>query len=293
MLQDCLIGLRKQGFWMLRRHRTSLLEYAALGILAVGVSGVSLIRAQKPPTVATADKLPSFEVAAIKPSKPDDNDHGWHSNSDRVTIEGYSLRDLIVSAYGLKTNSQVLGGPEWIDKKHFDIAAKVDDSELARLKGISREDRRLQWNLMMQSLLADRFGLRVSHGKRKVSIYGLVVAKSGIKFAASTPDEKNHDISVRNTAMSATATSMDSLANYLTTQPEIGDRLVENRTGLTGDFDFKLNWTRDRGDGIPPDATYPGLFTALQEQLGLKLESQKGPVEVVIVDAATQPMLDN
>jgi uncharacterized protein (TIGR03435 family) len=292
MLQDGLIGLRMQEFWMLRKRRTSVLGCAALGILAVGVSGVSLISAQKPPTVATADKEPSFEVASIKPTKPDDGDHGWHSNSDRVTIEGYTLRDLIVSAYGLKSTSQVLGGPEWIDKKHFDIAAKVDDSELARLKGISREDRRMQWNLMLQSLLADRFGLNVSREKRKLPVYALVATKSGIKFAASTPDEKNHDLSVRNTAMTATGVSMDSLANYITTQPEI-DRLVENRTGLTGDYDFRLNWAHDSGNGIQPDATYPGLFTALQEQLGLKLESQKSSVEVVIVNAAAQPILDN
>ena len=209
-----------------------------------------------------------------------------------MTIENYSLRHLIVSAYGLKSTSQVLGGPEWIDKRHFDIAAKVDDSELARQKGMSSEDRRMQWNLMLQSLLADRFGLKVSHGRRKVPVYWLVVLKSGIKFTASTPEEKNQHLSVRNNAMTATATTMDGLANYLTTEPELGDRLVENRTGLTGDYDFKLNWAEDRGNGVPPDSAYPGFFTALQEQLGLKLESQKGSVEVIIVDLATQPVLD-
>ncbi len=91
--------------------------------------------------------------------------------------------------------------------------------------------------------------------------------------------------------MTAIAISMDSLANYLTKQPEI-DRLVENRTGLAGDYDFQLNWSPDRGNDIPPDAAYPGLFTALQEQLGLKLESQKGSIEVVTLNAAIQPMLD-
>ncbi len=292
MLQDCLFGLRKERFWMIRGCCTTLYEYGVLGILAVGVSGSSFVAAQQAPGAANADQRPSFEVASIKPTKPDDNDHGWHSNSDRLTIEGYSLRDLIVSAYGLKSASQVLGGPDWIDKKHFDIVAKVDDSELGRLKRTSREDRRMQSNLMLQSLLADRFGLSVSRGERKVPVYSLVVLKTGIKFTTSTPDEKNHDLSVRNTAMTATASSMDSLADYLTTQPEMGDRLVKNRTGLTGDYDFKLNWARDRGNGVPPDATLPGLFTALQEQLGLKLKSEKSPVDIVIVDAAKQPLLD-
>jgi uncharacterized protein (TIGR03435 family) len=292
MLQDRSIGLRKQRFRMIRASCATSLKCALFGVLVAGVSGGPIVDAQQALASAAAEKQPAFEVASIKPTKPDDNDHGWHSNSDRLTIEGYSLRDLIVSAYGLKTVSQVLGGPDWIDKKHFDIEAKVDDSELARLKGLSREDRRMQWNLMLQSLLTDRFGLSVSRGKRKLPAYTLVVAKSGIKFKTSTPNEKNHDLSVRNTAMTANATSMDSLADYLTTQPEIGDRLVQNRTGLTGDYDFKLNWARDRGDGIPPDAAYPGLFTALQEQLGLKLESQKSSVEVVIVDTATEPALD-
>jgi uncharacterized protein (TIGR03435 family) len=284
--------VRKQKFQIIRRRCAASLNCAVLGILAVGVSRSTFIAAQQTPGTARADQRPSFEVASIKPTKPDDNDHGWHSNSDRVTIEGYSLRDLIISAYGLKSASQVLGGPDWIDKKHFDITAKVDDAELAKLKGMSREDRRMQWNLMMQSLLADRFGLGVSRGERQVPVYFLVVVKAGIKFTTSTPDEKNHDLSVKNTAMTATSTSMDSLADYLTTQPEMGDRIVKNRTGLTGDYDFKLNWARDRGNGVPPDETLPGLFTALEEQLGLKLKSEKSSVHVVIVDAATQPTLD-
>jgi uncharacterized protein (TIGR03435 family) len=69
--------------------------------------------------------------------------------------------------------------------------------------------------------------------------------------------------------------------------------VVLNRTGLTGEYDFKMDWTRDRGNGIPPDAPYPGLFTALEEQLGLKLKSQKGDVSVVVVDAASEPAFDN
>jgi uncharacterized protein (TIGR03435 family) len=92
--------------------------------------------------------------------------------------------------------------------------------------------------------------------------------------------------------MTASAVSMDDLADDLTGMPESGDRVVLNLTGLSGEYDFMLNWGEDRGEGVPADATYPGLFTALQEQLGLKLESQKGSVDVIVVEAATEPVLD-
>src|SRR5208337_1338720 len=105
MLQDCSIDLRMQWFWMISR-RTSFLACAVFVILAVGISDGSLIAAQQPTPAASADRQPSFEVASVKPSKPYDGNHNWDSDSDRVTIENYTLRDLIVSAYGLKSASQ-------------------------------------------------------------------------------------------------------------------------------------------------------------------------------------------
>ena len=92
--------------------------------------------------------------------------------------------------------------------------------------------------------------------------------------------------------MTAALVSMDSLADTLTGMHEMGERVVANQTGLDGFYDFELHWTPDRGDGVPPGANDPGLFTALREELGLKLEARKGSVPVIVVDGAAQPIFD-
>jgi uncharacterized protein (TIGR03435 family) len=267
--------------------------FATFNGLALVVLGVPFAASQAQQRYgAAAIEKPSFEVASIKPSRPGEGNHDWDSNSDPVTIENYCLRDLIASAYDLKSDSQVLGGPNWLDNKHFDIAAKVDYAELAKLKTMTGNDTRNEWNQMMQSLLADRFGLKVRLDQRTIPVYALVVAKSGQKLALVTAKETNHSLSGRNSHLTATAISMASLANYLTHTNEAEDRVVVDRTGLTGDFNFKLDWTRDRGNGIPPDAQYPDMFTALREQLGLELKPDKAPVDVVVVESAKEPELD-
>ena len=274
-----------------RSLRKTAIKISCLALAVFGLPSLAIRGQQPSATEAASEKLPSFEVASIKPSKSDNPNHDWHTAADRVAIGNYSLKELIVSAYGLKSTSQVLGGPEWLDKKHFDIEAKVDDIEVARLKAMSHDDRRREWNLMLQSLIADRFALKVSHGERTVPVYILAVAKSGAKLRPAS-NENRHDLSVYNTDMTATGVSTDALANYLTQMHETEDRVVVNRTGLSGDYDFKLEWTRDRGDGIPPDAPYPGLFTALREQLGLELKPDKAPIQVIVVESANKPTSD-
>ncbi len=251
------------------------------------------LQAQQPSnTTVPAEKLPSFEVASIKASKPGYSGHDWDSSSDRVTIENYSLRDLIAYAYNLKSNSQVLGGPRWVDNDHFDIAAKLDDAEVAKLKTMHGDDVRNDWAQMMQSLLADRFGLRVTRDQRTIPVLRLVVAKSGQKLARPTNKETNYSLSARNSHLSATAISMAAFADFLTHQVETEDRVVVDRTGLTGGFDFKLDWTPDHGRGISDEAHFPGLLTALREQLGLELKPGKASVGVVIVESAAEPEFD-
>lgn len=247
---------------------------------------------QATPVAATPAKLPAFEVASIKLSRPDDNGHNWHGTADRISIENYTLQRLIRSAYGLKSDMQIIGGPDWIGKQAFDIQAKIDEADVARMHNMSPEDRQKARNQMLQSLLADRFQLKVRLDHRDMPVYALVQTKSGAKLTLAAPAAKNHGINVDNGHMTASALSMDGLADDLTYESEVGDRVVLNRTGLTGEYDFKLNWTEDSGTGVPPDSEFPGLFTALQDQLGLKLESQKGAVPVVIVDAATKPLID-
>src|SRR6202041_401019 len=100
---------------------------------------------------------PSFEVATVNPTRPDDTNQRWDSGGDRVSIENYTLRQLIKAAYDIKSDSQILSGPEWMSKQRFDIAAKIDDDEVAKLKKMSRAEREQAPKLMLQALLAQRF----------------------------------------------------------------------------------------------------------------------------------------
>jgi uncharacterized protein (TIGR03435 family) len=261
----------------------------------VGVVNVPSTNAQAKPVVAPADEVPRFEVAAIKPSKPENRGHNsTRGSADRMLIQNYTLRDLIRLAYDLKTDSQILSGPDWLDKQAFDINAKIEDSEIARMKTMDWPAMQRERNAMLRSLLSERFALKAHLDDRKMPVYALVVAKSGAKLTPTSPATaaKGHNISTRNGHMTASATSMDAFADDLDYRPETGGRMVLNRTGLTEEYDFKLNWALDNGDGTSADPALPGLFTALREQLGLKLQPEKGEVRVVVVESATKPTFD-
>lgn len=125
-------------------------------------------------------------------------------------------------------------------------------------------------------------------------VYALVVARSGARLTPTSPETsaKGHNITTNNGRMTASAISMDAFADDLAYQSETGGRMVLNRTGLSGEFDFQLNWALEKDDGASADPTLPGLFTALQEQLGLKLQPEKGEVPVVVIESAAQPTFD-
>lgn len=255
----------------------------------------TLSGAQQPAPVA---KLPSFEVATIRPSKPGRFGEDLDESNNRLTIQNYSLRHLIREAYGLKSDSQIIGGPVWIDTQRFDIVAKVDDAEVARMDKMEGSESDREWDRMLQSLLADRFQLRATHGQRALPVFALVVTRSGPKIK-STPEksssaspDSDSGVNIHNGELTARATSMDSFADVLTGMRDMANRVVINRTGLAGDYDFQLDWSRDRGDGASQDSPYPGLFTALEEQLGLKLKSARAQVDVVVIESATQPSVN-
>ena len=299
LLNACAIPLPKRTRSRFRLQTKAVFRSAiAIAILSSFLLACD-VYAQTPSAVSTAEKAAAFEVVAIKLSNPDNRGTSWRGTLDRITIENYTLRHLIRVAYGLKSDTQVLGGPDWLDKEHFDIAAKLEDADATRLKNVNYQVRSLAVQLMLQSLLAERFQLKVNSGERTLPVYLLVVGKSGVKLTAlPTPNDsddgrnRNHGTRTENGHLTATALTMDSFADFLTSQSDTGDRVVLNRTGLTGDFDFNLNWTEDRGGGIPADAAYPGLFTAVEEQLGLELKSDKGSVPVVVVISVSKPELD-
>jgi bla regulator protein BlaR1 len=268
--------------------------------------------------------LPSFEVATVKPSN-DDNSIPSVSTATESRTMNVTARNLIEQAYGIPwtpgRNERVVGGPGWIDRNRFDIDARIDQSLVARFEKLSREERKEQMSLMMQSLLADRFKLRVHVQSAELPMYALLFAKGGPKLTATqnVPATTGEDqppakagfpmraadirsgmlVLYRGQAaeMTAKAATLDELVQWLAGYSEIGGRTVVNRTGLAGPYDFTLRWTRERliaqgsqdGSAASNVPEAPGLFTALQEQLGLRLMSTKGPVEVLVIEQIDFP----
>lgn len=284
------------------RLRPGLLWLCLLFSLNLALSALYILpaTAQQSPASLSLINQPAFEVASIKPSRPDDGHHGWNSGGDRVAIENYTLRRLIRTAYGLKSDSQVLGGPDWIGKRAFDIQAKFGDPEIAKQQKMSGREKFQEARLALQALLTERFQLQISQEARIIPVYALVVAKSGTKLAPSALQldaegkprtDKGHTLNDSNGHLTAIAISMGGFADWFVYQPEC-ERVVVDRTGLTGEYDFKLDWTEDFGGGVPSGAPLPGLFTALHDQLGLELKPDKAPVDIVIVESAKEPDLD-
>lgn len=243
---------------------------------------------------AVSGNRPAFEVASIKPSRPGRWGQDLDETGDRLTVQGFTLRRLIREAYNLKSDSQIIGGPDWINDQRFDIVAKVDDASAARMAKMTDDASSKIWAQMLQNLLADRFQLEVTRGERSLPVFALVVARSRPKMKPTPAGGGNGDagIDVNWGELTARATSMDAFADSLTSLRDLNSRVVLNRTGLPGNYDFQLDWARDRGDGASTESPYPVIFTALQEQLGLKLKSERATVEVVVVESAAQPSMN-
>jgi uncharacterized protein (TIGR03435 family) len=204
------------------------------------------------------------------------------------------LRQLIEFAYHVD-KFQISGGPGWFESQGFDVLAKPPQS--AEADAGTRQlsnDQRNQLRRRLQALLAERFQLVVHRETKEMPVYALVVAKNGPKLKEST---KERDMGGMPGRVTAEGTPMEGLAEYLTGMLK---RPVLDRTGLKGTYDFKLEWTPDpgglgkldeekAGGASAPDPSGPSIFTALQAQLGLKLESQKGPVEFIVIDRAEKP----
>jgi uncharacterized protein (TIGR03435 family) len=245
-----------------------------------------------PPKLVPADANPVFEVATIKPSAPDERRFGINVRPGGAFVTvGTTVRDLITFAYGVHAR-QVIGEPAWISDK-FDISAKPD------IDGIPNER---QIRGMMQKLLADRFKLTLHHDKRELTVYTINVAASGPKLTKSQANGVSlPGLGFRGLGnMMARNATISDVAGLMQTM--VLDRPVVDQTGLKDRYDLTLNWAPDESqfkvrDGQSPfpappaenaDAR-PDLFKAMQEQLGLKLESAKIPTDVLVIDHVEKP----
>ena len=257
-----------------------------------------------------ASKVPAFEVASIKPNKSGTGMTMLQTTPVGFTASNISLKALIQQAYGVEEN-QILGAPSWVGSERYDIEAKVGSSDTDALHDLNPDQRRL----MLQPLLADRFQLKVHTELRDLPVLALVVAKGGPKLHEAKPGDtypnglKGFDggggpgmMLMRPGQLTAQGVDLSFVAKQLSQQ--LG-RTVQDKTGLTGKYDFTMQWKPDRDPSPMPGAPQPGqqgpdatlstdsseasIFTAVQEQLGLKLESRKAPVEVLVIDHVEAP----
>jgi uncharacterized protein (TIGR03435 family) len=220
-------------------------------------------------------------------------------------IQNASITDLIRFAYMVKSSAQLPQEPRWINSDKFDINAKIAESQIEAMNRLTPDQRFEQYRLMVQSLLLDRFSLKLSSQTKNLSVYAMAVAKGGPRLKgaeglpppvpATTPGLAHMPTLMgRRGELKAGAVSMPFFTDWVSRQPEMGDRVVIDATGLKGSYDFELNWSPDDGhtpllNGVPQESTGPSIFTAFQEQLGLKLESRKAPVEVLVIDHVERP----
>ncbi len=238
--------------------------------VALSIAMATLTLAQTPGT----EKRAEFEVASVKPSATEDGSFTVdYRPGGRFSARNATVKVLLQDSYALQ-DYQISGGPGWFTSAGFDIQARAaaDAGELS-----SEQVRQ-----MLQALLADRFHLAVHRETRQLPVYDLVVGKTGPRLQAASVGPSKTMLG----QLIAKKMNMTTLASILSFDVK---RPVRDETALKGEFAFTLEWTPGLGESDAGASSRPSLFTAVQEQLGLKLESAKGPVEVVVIDRLEKP----
>lgn len=251
-------------------------------VVAATALTASCAPAQTPTPVKpmASDAHPSFAVATIKPHDPNSGHQGFDAKGDRVTARDQSVASMMMFAYGIHP-SQIVGAPDWVSNQRWDVEGTSDTPGEPNLR---------QQQEMLERLLADRFGLHFSREKRELTVYAIQPAKGGPKLKpAANPDaEADQDGSGHGTEFNLRFTSVSMTEFAMGMQFFVHDRPVVDQTGLTGRYDLTLRYTYDEARSTDPNAP-PGLFTAIQEQLGLKLMPTKAPVDVFVIDHVEPP----
>jgi uncharacterized protein (TIGR03435 family) len=250
-------------------------------IAAVAVSALGQTAPPAPPQQSSPTPAFSFDAVTIK---PDDTSNGHLKVSpDSFSMGSMPAWVLIRSAYGVLLEDQVVGLPGWAKSEPIAVEAKIDPETAAALAKLPVMERLKQMQLMLQAMLADRFALKAHRETRDLPIYELTVAKGGSKMKKTAADGFGGNAKYASGKVTAREISVEALAANLSFT--VGRKIV-NKTGLEGGYDFTLDYAPDGADASDPR---PSIFTALEEQLGLKLEPARGPVDVIVVDHIERP----
>jgi uncharacterized protein (TIGR03435 family) len=253
--------------------------------------------APAPSVQETSTPSPAFEVAAIKPNKSGSSSSHSNIHDGRVSATNVTVKRILqCQAYDV-AGEQIEGRPARLGTDHFDIEAKMDDATREKMNKLSRDDRSQYYHRLFQQLLADRFKLVVHWETKQLPVYALVIAKNGPRLEHAKNGDGGTGTSSSDGKLTAKGITMDKLAQTLTGLLSVElDRMVVNQTGIAGAYDLALAWSPANQSAAIADASTdnavpagPSIFTALQEQLGLKLISAKAPVQALVVDHIEQP----
>ena len=303
--------VRKRDF-----SRKPLLALAGFAAVAVPVMSGRLHATQSRAEFQASNTatVPVYEVASIRPRKFGSGGMiSWDFRPDGFTAKNITLQMLIRMAYGVE-DYQISGAPKWLNAETYNVEAKLDGAVADKLRKLTFDQRSVEQQPMLQALLVDRFKLTLHRETKELPVYALVIAKNGPKLQEARPgdtypngmkDLEGHghgDIMRFGTGiLTGQGVPIVFLVRMLS-QQQLGHPVLD-KTELTGKYDFTLQWTpeenrapmfkgtRDGGQGPdnPADSSGPSIFTAIQEQLGLKLEAQKGPAEVLVIDHVERP----
>jgi uncharacterized protein (TIGR03435 family) len=251
----------------------------AYSLTLMRVTGDAAWEIPKPDASMTKDADPDWDVATVKARDPNDtsNSQSMGMKGRQFVIVNRTVEGMLLFAYGMHKKALV-GGPSWIATERWDVQGVPDVPGHPSLK---------QAQSLIRKLLQERFGLKVHNETKELAVYAITAAKGGETMARSagdpngTPDE-NESSNGGVVTMRMTNMSMSEFA------PDLGyflDRPAVDQTGLAGRYDLQLKWTVDESKAPADGSAPPGLFTAIQQQIGLKLEPAKAPVEVLVVDA--------
>lgn len=252
------------------------------------------------PSATTATPLLTYDVASIRPHAADDGSMSIYDNplEAKFSVTGMTIKNVIEIAYGIE-DFQLIGGPAWLDSEHFDLQAKSDSAVNDQLAKLTECDARQAKQHMLQALLADRLKLTIHRGTKEAAGFELILAKNGPKLQESKPVDPDADPAKAGGGMSMFARRQGyelTAQNY--SMPLIASWLISavrgpviDKTGLTAKYDFKLQYSDQDAASSPSaqDASWPSIFTALQEQLGLKLQPARVPLETIVIDHIERP----
>ena len=280
---------------------------------SIGLAAVLLARfftppiamnAQVVPPATTAAPLPAgmaFDVVSIKRNNSGGANVRFMVNESGINLTNTDIANLIAGAYGIKPDL-IFGLPHSMDSMRFDVEAKMSSEDAAAVKKLDMQHREAARKAMEQALLADRFKLKAHVEVKQLPVYDLVIAKGGLKLKAYDP-AANHPDAFKGpdgkpmsgmtrgspTSFSGQGISISVLTNFMEYHLH---RTIVDKTGLTGKYDVNLTWAPDRDTSDPSAAaadTAPSFFTAFEEELGLKLQPDKGPVDTLVIDQIEQP----